>query len=107
MADGRLLVPNGQSFLIIEPDEAARIDRWTIFSIAVDIVCIVAVLTTVLLQGQGRISDDGFFTVIWTATGIFILSAMAIGVPVLIAMLKRIQPADEHDRLKELWDQLG
>ncbi len=107
MPDGRLLIRSGQSFMIMEPDEMRRVDRWLMISVAIDMICLVAIVTAVLLSEQGAVSEDAMWSVIWATAAVLVLSAVTIGAFLLVSLGSRTQPADQSERLEEIWKRAG
>ena len=107
MHDGRLLIRSGRSFVIMEPDEMRRVDRWLMISVAIDLICIVAIVTAVLLSEQGTVSEDAMWSVIWATAAILVLSAVTIGPFLRVTIGRRTQPADQSERLEDLWNRAG
>ena len=104
MPDGRLLIRSGQSFVIMEPDEMRRVDRWLMISVAIDVICIVAIVLAVVLSEQSAVSEDAMWSVIWTTAAILALSATTIGAFLLVSLGRRTQPADQSERLEDIWN---
>ena len=107
MPDGRLLVRSGQSFMIMEPDELRRIDRWLLISVAIDMVCIVAIVAAILLSDQGAVTEDAMWSVVWMTGAILTLSAVTVGLFLTVSIGKWTQPTDQSERLKEFWNGAG
>lgn len=104
MPDGRLLMRSGQSFVIMEPDEVRRLDRWLRISMAVDMICFVAIVAAFLLSEQGAVSEDAKWSIVWLTAAIVVLSAVTIGAFLLVSFGKGRQPADQSERLEDIWN---
>ena len=81
-----------------------RVDRWLMISVAVDMICIVAIVMAVVLSEQGAVSEDAMWSVIWTTAAILALSTVTIGPFLLVSIGRRTQPADQSERLEDIWN---
>ena len=104
MPDGRLLMRSGDSFLIMEPGELDRLRSWMVLSLTIDFVALIALVAAVTLSERGAISESDLFTIVWIVAGVFMLTALSVGPAMLFTLRRKMQPAEDRDRLREIWN---
>lgn len=105
MPDGRRLMQNGGSFLVLEPGQLRRLQSLLIASVVIDLLCIAAIVGALVLTGQGVVSEAAQWTTMWIAGGVMVCALLVIGPYLVLTTVGGGQPAAEHGRLQDIWDQ--